>query len=48
MDETPFYMSIPPSETLESIQSNSLIISTLGQESIRVSVLLTFLQDGIK
>jgi hypothetical protein len=48
MDETPLYLNMPPERVVEKIGAKEVIVKTQGQESCRVSVLLTILGSGEK
>ena len=46
MDETPLYLNIPPSTTVQKIGSKRVNIKTQGQENWRVTAILTILASG--
>ena len=48
MDETPLYLNMPPSTTVQKIESKRVNIKTQGQENWRVTVILTILASGEK
>ena len=48
MDETPLYLNMLPSTTVQKIGSNNIDIKTQGQENIRETAILTILASGQK
>ena len=48
MDETPLYLNMLPSTTVQNIGSNNVDIKTQGQENISETAILTFLASGQK
>ena len=48
MDETPLYLNMPPSTTVQKIGSKRVNIETQGQENWRVTAILTILASGEK
>ena len=48
MDETPLYLNMPPSTTVQKIGSKRVNIKTQGQENWRVTGILTILASGEK
>ena len=48
MNETPLYLNMPPSTTVQKIESKKVNIITQGQENWRVTAILTILASGEK
>ena len=48
MDETPLYLNVPPSTTVQKIGSKRVKIKTHGQENWRVTAILTIHASGEK
>ena len=48
MDETPMYLNMPPSTTVQKIGSKRINIKTQEQENWRVTAILTILASGEK
>ena len=48
MDETPMYLNMPPSTTVQKIGSKRVNIKTQGQENWRVTAILIILASGEK